>query len=229
MITIAIMQPTYLPWLGYFNLIDRSDIFVFLDSVQFDKRSWQQRNRIKTSNGELMLTVPVLTKGRYDQKICDVMIDKSQKFEKKHLNAIRSNYRKSKFFDNYYFELENIYNGQIEKLSDLNVKLIKWLSEKLGITLKLLSSSQLDVRGSKVELLVNICNKLGGDNYLSPVGSKDYIDENNLFSKFKINLSYQEFFHPRYSQLFGDYLPYMSVIDLLFNEGGRSLSVIREK
>ena len=82
--TIAIMQPTYLPWLGYFDLINRSDVFVFLDSVQFDKRSWQQRNRIKTPNGELMLTVPVLTKGRSDQKICDVMIDPSQKFNKKH-------------------------------------------------------------------------------------------------------------------------------------------------
>ena len=86
MTTIAIMQPTYLPWLGYFDLIDRSDILVFLDSVQFDKRSWQQRNRIKTPNGELMLTVPVLTKGKFDQKICDVMIDQSQNFEKKHLN-----------------------------------------------------------------------------------------------------------------------------------------------
>ena len=97
------MQPTYLPWLGYFDLIHRSDIFVFLDSVQFDKRSWQQRNRIKSPNGELMLTVPVLTKGRFDQQIYDVGIDISQNFEKKHFNSIRSNYTKSKYFK--YFKV----------------------------------------------------------------------------------------------------------------------------
>ena len=96
MTTVAIMQPTYLPWLGYFDLIDRSDIFVFLNSVQFDKRSWQQRNRIKTPNGELMLTVPVLTKGKFKQKIYDVEIDKSKNFAKKHFNSISSNYKKSK-------------------------------------------------------------------------------------------------------------------------------------
>ena len=107
------MQPTYLPWLGYFVLINRSDVFVFLDSVQFDKRSWQQRNRIKTPNGELMLTVPVLTKGRFNQNICDAIIDKSQKFEKKHFSSIRSNYMKSKYSKLYIQELEKIFNSKI--------------------------------------------------------------------------------------------------------------------
>ena len=131
MTTVAIMQPTYLPWLGYFDLINRSDIFVFLDSVQFDKRSWQQRNRIKTLNGELMLTVPVITKGKFDQKICDVMVDISQRFEKKHFNSIHSNYKKSKYFEIYIQELEEIYSIKINKLADLNIRLIKWLSSKL--------------------------------------------------------------------------------------------------
>ena len=225
--TIAIMQPTYLPWLGYFDLINRSDVFVFLDSVQFDKRSWQQRNRIKTPNGELMLTVPVLTKGRSDQKICDVMIDISQKFEKKHFNSIYSNYKKSIFFKYFDVELEEIYKNEINKLVDLNIRLIEWLSSKLGINTKFVYSSQLDTDGSKTELLVNICKIINADHYISPAGSKEYIDQNNLFIKSGIKLSYQNYKHPTYSQLFGDFIPYMSVIDLLFNEGKKSLELIK--
>jgi len=225
--TIAIMQPTYLPWLGYFDLINRSDVFVFLDSVQFDKRSWQQRNRIKTPNGELMLTVPVLTKGRSDQKICDVMIDISQKFEKKHFNSICSNYKKSRYFEFLVVELEEIFNSEINKLADLNIRLIEWLSSKLGINTKFVYSSQLDTDGSKTELLVNICKIINADHYISPAGSKEYIDQNNLFIKSGIKLSYQNYKHPTYSQLYGDFIPYMSVIDLLFNEGKKSLELIK--
>jgi hypothetical protein len=221
--TIAIMQPTYLPWLGYFDLIDRSDIFVLLDSVQFDKRSWQQRNRIKTPNGELMLTVPVLTKGRSDQNICDVMIDKSQNFEKKHFSSIRENYKKTKYYEKYIEELENIYNKKIDRLSDLNTTLIRWLSSNIGIDTEFLFSSDLNAKGSKTELLFDICNILNGDHYLSPAGSKDYIEKNNLFSKNGIKLSYQNYRHSTYNQLFDDFIPYMSVIDFLFNEGDKSL------
>ena len=221
------MQPTYLPWLGYFDLVDRSDIFVFLDSVQFDKRSWQQRNRIKEPNGELMLTVPVLTKGKFDQKICDVVIDRSQKIEKKHFNSIRVNYKRSKYFETYIEELENIYNKKIDKLSDLNTTLIRWLSSKLGVNTKFVYSSKLDASGSKTELLVNICKKVGADHYISPAGSKGYIDQNNLFVKSGIKLLYQNYNHPTYNQLHGDFIPYMSVIDLLFNEGDKSLEVIK--
>ena len=227
MTTVAIMQPTYLPWLGYFDLIDRSDIFVFLDSVQFDKRSWQQRNRIKTPNGELMLTVPVLTKGRFNQNICDVIIDKSQKFEKKHFSSIRLNYKKSKYYELYIQELEKIFNSKISKLTDLNMRLIEWLSLKLGANTKFYYSSKLDARGSKTELLVNICNEINANHYLSPSGSKRYIDKNNLFVKSGIKLSYQNYKHPTYSQLYGDFIPYMSVIDLLFNEGKKSLELIK--
>ena len=227
MITVAIMQPTYLPWLGYFDLVDRSDVFVFLDSVQFEKRGWQQRNRIKTSTGELMLTVPVLTKGRSDQKICDVMIDISQKFEKKHFNSIYSNYKKSIFFKYFDVELEEIYKNEINKLVDLNIRLIEWLSSKLGINTKFVYSSQLDTDGSKTELLVNICKIINADHYISPAGSKEYIDQNNLFIKSGIKLSYQNYKHPTYNQLFGDFIPYMSVIDLLFNEGKKSLEIIK--
>ena len=225
--TASIMQPTYLPWLGYFDLTNRSDIFVFLDTVQLDKRSWQQRNRIKTPNSEIMLTVPVLTKGRFNQEIRDVEIDVSQRFEKKHFNSIQLNYKNSKYYKLYIGELEEIFFGKISGLANLNIRLIKWLSSKIGIKTKFISSSELDVSGSKTELLINICMKINANHYLSPIGSKGYIEKNNLFTNSGIQLSYQNYQHPTYNQLFGDFIPYLSVIDLLFNEGEKSLEIIK--
>ena len=225
--TASIMQPTYLPWLGYFDLTNRSDIFVFLDTVQLDKRSWQQRNRIKTPNCELMLTVPVLTKGRFNQEIRDVEIDISQRFEKKHFNSIQLNYKNSKYYKLYIGELEEIFFSKISRLANLNIKLIKWISSKIGIKTKFISSSELDVSGSKTELLINICLKINANHYLSPIGSKSYIEKNNLFTNSGIQLSYQDYQHPTYNQLFGDFIPYLSVIDLLFNEGEKSLEIIK--
>ena len=225
--TVSIMQPTYLPWLGYFDLTNRSDIFVFLDTVQLDKRSWQQRNRIKTPNSEIMLTVPVLTKGRFNQEIRDVEIDVSQRFEKKHFNSIQLNYKNSKYYKLYIGELEEIFFSKISRLANLNIKLIKWLSSKIGIKTKFISSSELDVSGSKTELLINICMKINANHYLSPIGSKGYIEKNNLFTNSGIQLSYQNYQHPTYNQLFGDFIPYLSVIDLLFNEGEKSLEIIK--
>ena len=225
--TASIMQPTYLPWLGYFDLTNRSDIFVFLDTVQLDKRSWQQRNRIKTPNSEIMLTVPVLTKGRFNQEIRDVEIDVSQRFEKKHFNSIQLNYKNSKYYKLYIGELEEIFFSKISRLANLNIKLIKWLSSKIGIKTKFISSSELDVSGSKTELLINICKEINANHYLSPIGSKGYIEKNNLFTNSGIQLSYQNYQHPTYNQLFGDFIPYLSVIDLLFNEGEKSLEIIK--
>ena len=173
-----------------------------------------------------MLTVPVLTKGRFDQKIYDVMIDISQKFETKHFNSICSNYKKSKYFEFLVVELEEIFNSEINKLADLNIRLIEWLSSKMGINTKFVFSSQLDTKGSKTELLANICKKINADHYLSPAGSKEYIEENNIFSKSGIQLSYQDYQHPTYNQLYGDFIPYMSVIDLLFNEGNKASKII---
>lgn len=225
--TAAIMQPTYLPWAGYFDLIAQSDVFVFLDSVQFDKRSWQQRNRIKTPDGELLLTVPVLSKGRLDQKICEVQIEQTAGFEEKHIRTIEHYYRKAPLFNKYMEEFTAILRKKHHYLADLNIELIKWLCAAIGIQTELVSSSSLDVRGSKVELLVATCQAVGANRYLSPAGSKAYIEENNIFSEQNIELKYQVFQHPVYSQLYGNFIPYLSVIDLLFNEGARSLEIIR--
>lgn len=225
--TIAIMQPAYLPWLGYFDMMDQGDAFVLLDSVQFDKRSWQQRNRIKTPGGEQFLTVPVISKGRFSQRINEARIDRTGGFHKKHIRAVEINYAKAKFFKKYMETLANILKKEHVYLTELTVELISWLREAFGIKTELIRSSALDVRGAKVELLVSICKTLGAARYISPQGSADYINENNIFNKNGIELCYHEYIHPQYTQLHGDFIPYLSAIDLVLNEGDQSLSIIR--
>lgn len=226
--TAAIMQPTYLPWVGYFDLIDRSDCFVILDSVQFAKRSWQQRNRIKTQNGEQMLTVPALTKGRRDQRIDEVEIDPTAGFAAQHLNAIRFAYAKAPRFAEVFPRLTDALNAPTTKLADLNVQLIRLFMDLLGLKTPLVRSSTLRATGRKVDLLVAICAELGVERYLSPLGSKEYIDENDIFAARGIELVYHRYKHPEYRQLHGPFLPYMSVLDLLMNEDGpRALEILR--
>jgi len=225
--TAVIMQPTYLPWIGYFDLIDQADTFVFLDSVQFDKRSWQQRNRIKTYNGELFLTVPVKTKGRRNQKISEVEIDCTQDFPKKHLRTIEHNYSKAEYFAYYWDELNSLLKQDYRYLVELNIALTKWFKRMLGIHAELVRSSMLDVKGRKVQLLVEICNSVGAKRYLSPIGSRKYIEKTNLFEKQGIELYYQNYSHPEYIQLFKGFIPYMSILDLLLNEGKISLKILR--
>ncbi len=221
----VIMQPTYLPWIGYFDLMDQSDIFVLLDHVQFSKHSWHQKNRIKTPNGESMLTVPIIRK--HPQMINETKINNSQPWQKKHLKSIQLSYAKAKYYDKYIGFLEDIYSKKIERLADLTIPIILWAKEELGIECKILKSSELNAGGAKVNLVVDICHKIGADEYLSPLGSKEYIDENNIFEKENIRLEYHHYVHPKYSQLWGEFKPYMSVIDLLFNEDGEALKIIR--
>jgi len=221
------MQPTYLPWLGYFDLMDQSNVFVFLDSVQFDKRSWQQRNRIKGPSGELPLTVPVLTKGRRSQRIYEAEIDLVSNFYEKHIKAIQLSYRKARFFEKYVDDITATLSQRHRYLAEMNIDLILWFSQTLGIQTEFIRSSTLSAQGNKAELLADICGLVKADRYLSPIGSKDYIDQNNPFTDKGIELCYHAYEHPSYEQLFGNFLPYLSVLDLLLNEGERSLSIIR--
>ncbi len=224
---IAIMQPIYLPWIGYFDLMDQVDIFVFLDDVEFSKQSWQQRNRIKTNNGELLLTVPVKNKNK-TQLIKDVEIDNNHKWQKKHFNSIKLNYTKSKYFEKYIGFLEELYITKMDKLVDLNIKIILWTKEELKLNCKIFRSSELTIgSGDKVERLIKICQKLECDEYVSPQGARNYIEKNNLFDVNRIKLRYQNFVHPMYSQLFKDFLPNMCILDLLFNEGEKHIEIIR--
>lgn len=226
--TAVIMQPSYLPWLGYFDLMDQANIFVILDSVQFAKRSWQQRNRIKTATGELMLTVPVLTKGHRDQRIDEALIEPTANFGPQHLGSIRAAYAKAPEFASQFPPLEAILRKPPESLADLDLALIRHFREVLGIQTPIVHSSTLAAAGSKVDLLIAICKEVGTDRYISPPGSKVYIDENNVFASSGIELVYHNYRHPTYRQSHGEFLPYMSIIDLLFNVDAAScMAVVR--
>jgi hypothetical protein len=226
---IAISQPTYLPWLGYFDLIDQVDAFVLLDSVQFEKQSWQQRNRIKTPTGLQWLTVPVAFRGRLGQRIMEVEI-RDPEFCRNHLRAIELNYRRAPFFDRYFPQLTAILEQYSSggRLVDLNVEIIHWGCAALGIGVPLVRSSELSCDGRRSTLLVNLCKYLHADSYLSPPGSAAYlIDDLQLFADAGIDVAFQHFEHPIYRQMFKPFIPYASLLDVLFNEGETSSAILR--
>jgi hypothetical protein len=216
--TCVIMQPTYLPWLGYFDLINKSDVFVYLDHVQFSKQSWQQRNKIRDRNGELVLTIPIKHHAHKETFINEVEIDNKQSPLKKHFKSIQLNYIKSKNYKLIIEEIEEIYSKEYNLLMDLNVELIRFGCKRMGLQSDFIYSSSLDVEGQRVEALIDMCKKLGATHYLSPLGSKTYIDENNIFEENGIRLSYQEYTHPVYQQInYDNFISHLAFIDYLFN------------
>ncbi len=224
---IAIAQPTYLPWLGYFDLMDQVDTFVILDTVQFEKQSWQQRNRIKTPTGLQWLTVPVVFRGRLTQKINEVEIREAD-FWRNHLRAIELNYARAPFFRTYFDPLSEILTNTGQNLVQLNVRIIEWITGLLRISTNLVLASTLCQMGKRTELLANICLTLGGSDYLSPLGSAEYLlPELEIMSNVNIRTSFHHYEHPCYKQQFAPFCPFAAVIDLLFNEGDRAMEIIR--
>lgn len=225
---IAICQPSYLPWIGYFDLIDQVEVFVVLDDVQFEKQSWQQRNRIKTPTGLRWLTVPVIFRGRLGQLIKDVEI-RDNEFWREHSRAIELNYRRSRFFDTYSRALtSSVSSARGGLLVDLNIGLIELLMGLLGIKTSVVFSSTLRQTGKRTELLANICRSLGATQYISPLGSAAYLlEEQDVMLNQGIDVVFHNFEHPEYRQLFPPFLPFASVIDLIFNEGHHSLEILR--
>jgi hypothetical protein len=201
---------------------------VFLDHVDFDKRSWQQRNRIKTPQGELLLTVPVMTKGKGAQPINEVLIQKDNPdFPGKLLKSLEHNYKKAPHYAEYADDIAAILEKGHDRLCDLNVELIEFFRAVFGIATPVSFSSQMDVEGAKADLLANICALQAAGHYVSPPGAKDYIDASDAFGRKGVEVSFFTYEHPSYHQPHGDFLPYMAAVDLLFNEGDKSLEIIR--
>ena len=223
----VILQPMYLPWMGYFDLIDKSDVFVFFDDVQFVSRSWQQRNKIKTPQGWIWLTIPISRAFGSRIKINEMKIDNGSNWKKKHLESMRYNYGKSPFCKEYMDFLEEIYDQDWEYLAGLNITFVKRITAILGLQGKFIRSSELGVEGVKTEHLIDISKKVGANEYISGPAAKDYIQVDK-FKSAGIQLYWHEFHHPSYPQLYGDFIPYMSVIDLLFNTGENAINYIRE-
>lgn len=216
---VGIMQPTYLPWLGYFDMMSRVDVFVLLDNVQFEKKSWQQRNRIKTANGELMLSVPVKTAGRFHQQINEVEIDHSTRFHDKHVKSIEAAYRKAPFFRDNFAAIATLISSEEVRLGRFNEALIRFLAERLGVTTPIVVGSELAATGSSTELTVNQCLELGATSFLAAAGSRPYVSAEPRFAEHGIAVEFHEYEHPRYPQLHGPFLPYMAAVDAIFNVG----------
>jgi hypothetical protein len=223
---VAIHQPNYIPWIGYFHKMLGSDIFVFLDDSQYSKNQPINRNTIKTAQGEMYLTVPVLIKGEFGQTTSEVKINNHINWRKKHWKSILLNYKKAKYFELYSHFFEELYQNEWDKLSELNEFVIRNIADFLKIEIDFIKSSELEIKGESTERLLNIVKSVEGDTYLSGIGAKDYLDE-DMFTESEISLTYQDFHHPVYNQLYGEFKPKMSIIDLLFNEGPRSLEIIK--
>lgn len=214
------MQPTFNPWLGYIYMIKDVDTFVFLDNVQFERRSWQSRNKIKLHNKIFMLN---LNTKKTSQKtfLQDIYLDKDLKWKEKFLKTIYHAYSKSINFKKYYDFLEkNIY--QKEKLIDFNINLILKICKDLDIKTPIFKASSLDINLEKKEkLLLNICKNLNANKYLSPEGSKNYLEKDEakmLFKDESIKIYYFDFIHPTYNQQGKDFIPYLGSLDFMFNE-----------
>jgi len=219
---LSLMQPTYLPWLGYFNLIKNSDIFVIYTTTQLTKRSWQTRNKIKGNDGEVWLTIPIKkTKSRDNLLIKDAEINyESGDWVKKHLNSIRQCYSKSNYFEDIYPIIERVLNQRPKYLIYITVRMLIEFLDLLDINTEIVISDDIDYSGKKDEALISICNELGVDRYMSVMGSMDYIlSGDNLFEKNNIELLWHTYEHPIYNQVNGKFISHLGIIDCLFNVG----------
>ena len=215
-VTITTMQPTFLPWLGYFALIQSVDVFVLLDDVQFCNRSFHSRNKIKTSQGPLFLTVPC-RKGR--RPICDVEVVNPSIYDKL-MRSISQSYAKAPFRDEIIRILDPVFLEKHRMLVDLNCALISEITASLNLNTSLLKSSELNVpRFEKHLRLLHFCKKLNANEYLSVPGSMSYLKDNNPFPSSDIRLKLFSFEHPVYPQLHGAFEPYLSIIDAIANIG----------
>ena len=224
---VTILQPSYLPWLGFFEQMYRSDQFVLYDDVQFTRRDWRNRNRVRVLEGSVWLTVPVIQKNKFEQSLLETKIDNSTPWKRKHLETIRCHYSKTPFFDLHYPWCEKVFNSEWNFLLDLSLETIQYLKGELKINTPLLRSSELGEPGNKTERLVSICKQLGATQYLSGESARNYISEKD-FSDQGIELEYQEYQHPEYPQRYEGFVPFLSTIDLLFNCGDKSLGFLKQ-
>lgn len=216
---VAIVQSNYIPWKGYFDMINQVDEFILFDDVQYTKRDWRNRNLIKTQNGLKWLTIPVNVKGKYYQKIYETSIsDENWKYN--HWKTIVHNYSRAKYFNAYKEFWEELFCGTNEiYLSLINYRFLKAICDLLGIKTKISWSIDYQSTEGKTERLIYFCQQAKATEYLSGPAAKNYIDE-NLFQEAKIKLTYIDYSgYPTYTQLYPPFVHEVSIIDLILNEG----------
>jgi hypothetical protein len=225
---LFLSQPTFLPWVGYYDLIDQSDVFVILDDVKFEKQSWHHRNNFKSKTGLELFTVPTIV--NKSKLIKDIEIFNPERVQKKFKSFLIANYSKAKFFKKYFsiFVEKFNKNSSTKKLLLLNISLIKLTLELLQIEKKILFSSFLQVDKPKCDKIIEICKKCNDNIYLSSMGAKEYLlNDKNKFTHNQIEVLLHNYEHPEYSQLFGKFKFYGSILDLIMNEGDNSKNIIQ--
>jgi WbqC-like protein family len=216
---LAILQSNYIPWKGYFDLLNSVDEFILYDDMQFTRRDWRNRNLIKTPRGLEWLTIPVAVKGRYHQRICDTAIS-DPAWGARHWATLKHNYAKAPFFELYRPLLEPLYHAAWTSLSAVNHALLQAICGILGITTRLSwSMDYRPLKEGKTERLVDLCRRAAATHYVSGPAARDYI-EPGLFAAAGIALSFFDYGgYPQYPQRFGKFEHGVSVLDLLFNVG----------
>jgi hypothetical protein len=226
-VNVAIIQPSYIPWRGYFHMIRKADVFVFYDDVQYDKHGWRNRNRIKTANGPIWLTIPVASKGNVVHKtpISEIDIARDQAWNVKHWATIKQAYGKAPCFARYAPLLERHLEKPPARLADLTIALTIELARALGLETKFVRSSELGVSGDRMDHLIATLRAVGATHYVSGPSARDYMDEPRLRDA-GISLEYMVYDYPEYPQLHPPYEAQVSVIDLLFMAGERAPELI---
>ncbi len=217
----VILQPSYIPWRGYFEQIYRADVFVFYDDVQYDKHGWRNRNRIKNHQGGQWLTIPVHSKGVVVESIPINAIELAweQDWAERHWRAIQQAYSKAPYFQLYTPWLEMVYQRRPARLADFTIPLTIEIAEKLGIShTQFIRSSEMQIKGNKTDRLIEILTSLGATHYISGPSAAQYF-EGEKCNAAGISFEYMEYQYPEYSQLYPPYDPYVSILDLLFMVG----------
>jgi hypothetical protein len=215
----AIMQPTYLPWAGYFNLFSQVDIFVFLDDAQFQKNSWHNRNRVLLNHSPHWMTVPV-RQITLNQAIHETKIDSTKTWRKKHIKLLQQTYAKHPFINDVLDICGAVEKENTDNLAKLNIVLIQFIMKKIGINTDIMLSSEMNIEGSRTERIIAILQKLKVNSYLSPKGASEYLEDDGFIEKTPINLKIQEFDPAPYSQYKHDsFESHLSIVDVVANLG----------
>jgi hypothetical protein len=226
---VAIHQPEYLGYLGFYNKMMNADAWIFLDNVQLAKRDFVRRNRIQGPAGPMWLSVPIITKGRYYQLIQDVEIDSTKSWASPHWKSMEFQYRRTPFFERYAPHLAPIYQREWSRLAALNIQIARVMARLLDVERPTYLASELGITGKSSQLLADLTQAVGGTVYLSGPMGHDYL-EMDIFRERRLEVEYNEFAHPTYPQRQGEgeFLPYLAAVDLLFNCGPRARQVIEE-
>ena len=222
---LAVHQPHYLPWLGYLAKWAAADCFVFLDTVQYEKNGWQNRNRIKTRDGAYWLTVPV--HARLGASMREVPVDATQPWRARHLRTIEQAYAAAPHLARHHDELERFFAAEWLRLDELAVESATWLARATGIRVPSRRASELDAAADDpTDRLVALCRAVGADTYLAGRDGAKYMDPER-FRAAGIQVLYQAYTHPVYAQLHGEFVPSLSALDLLLMHGDESLGILR--